>query len=1770
MLIRVSSMKMLSPTLLWSFLSFLVLLPSLSIAQSYSGYNWYFGGSQFGIRFSRSDGSATLVTNQAPAFGNGGSAVASDAANGDLLFYTDGNNIYDRTHTVMPNGTGLGANTAGNQPVAIAKVPGQDNQYYVFTNSANGIAAGSISYRIVDMSLGGNAAFPLPPAGEATTAGNTAVPGHASTSEAMMVIPHANGDDFWLITHANGTPDYTVTQFTPSGPTTTTTFTGLGLIETAENFSYHPGTGRIAVSPQEGTRDVEIINFDPATGGLTFQQTVLNSGVASTTNPAVYDTEWSANGQYLYISRTGEAGIPADVLQYDLNNPSNTLASILPATPAISNSYGLQMGPDSTIYHIYQTAPGTFLIGQISDTDSVSNLVQYDPQPFGTPPPNFNGTQFPSFAPRDTVDMTVSFTSEGLCANAPTSFFPTVAPTADSLRWDFGDGSFSSDWSPVYTYQAGGVFNVSVTAFLNGQTETATNILNITDFDTQINLVQDTTACSCELPFSKKTNPPSPPPNPCTRFTVQAQVNGSGTPQLQWYGPSGLLAGQTTNTLSPDSAGYYYLVATVGGCSTYAGVNIKEYTIQDQRANIWYFGNNAGIDFNPLPDDPAKAISNPVMNAPEGTATISDRNGQVIFFTDGDKVWDRSNTEIAAGIGGEPGASQSALIIPVPGDETLFYIFTTKEVYGTGTYEVRYSLFDLKLNNGTGGLVEQNVLLFARSTERLTGNANWLIAHEYGNNSFRAYRITQQGISNPVISSIGSDHAYAYAENGQGYMKLGSQNRLAVALSTPGVSNVVEVFDFTDSTGVVSNFRTANLNEPNGQVYGVEVSPGGNKLFATLQNGGTSQLVEFAFDSLGIPYLKKPPIAPVTEKLGAIQLGPDGQLYVAADGQQYLKVIQVVEDTTQVSVFQPTNFDLLGGTNSNLGLPNFIQTIADPIQGPGISVSGACIRDSVTFSGAATDPIDEFFWQLSQAGSVLTTSDQETFSYIFSTPGNYSVSLRLTNRCGLDTTMTQNFIINDVPPNPTASVVLCTGSQTLDANPSNLPGLTYVWSTGDSTETITVNRQAIYRVTVTNAAGCVTSGDIRAVDNRPIVNLGNDITICQNTPIAPLNAQNPGATYAWEYNDVPNGNTSRTQSVNTSLVSPPTSEYKVTITDPITSCFVKDSVVYTINPSPTFTSSATDATSCDVNLADGSISVNITGPAGPPAHLFTYSITGPSPNSPSGIDQSVGPLPIASGLQAGVYGITVADQVSGCATIDTEIINNSAFTITSVSRQTTCDPLILRVSHTAVAMPMTYRVINATTAQVVRTGNGAVGSFDVTPGVPTGNYIVELTAGGCVFSSPAQNFAQDAPVVITFNTTDICNGNLTAVTNPAATSFDWSASAAGSLVAPGANTSTVALNPGQWLIRLTADDGPGGSCPGTDSTTVTIDNYLPDFAQTDACQDIVTLTASPQGNFTYRWFIDNPNPTPDTYVPGGNVITVTTANDNLPYYVQVVSTVNGCVKPSATKPVQVDGELTVSLVTTTPCEGSPFTLTATPNRSASFQWSIDGALISGEIGPTLNENRAGTYTVTATSATCTATADLDIILAPVTPGLLREEAFICPDPANPNPDTRQVVLDPGDFTSYDWYKDGVSLSWTDPTYTAAETGIFSVNLINAFGCASNDKTEVFEECDPVIVGPNAFRPTSTVTGIGGDMVNQSFRLFTFFIDDEGFQVFIFNRWGEMIYQSPERDFKWNGGYNNNLGQLLPPGTYSYVVRYKSSYRPEEGIQEKRGGVVLLR
>ena len=116
--------------------TFLNLLALTGFSQNLERYNWYFGNSTQAIRFNRTSTLPSIVTKAAP-FGAGGSSTASDPLNANLLFYTDGNNVYDAKNLIMPNGGGLIATSAANQPTAICPVPGQNKKYFIFTNTAN-------------------------------------------------------------------------------------------------------------------------------------------------------------------------------------------------------------------------------------------------------------------------------------------------------------------------------------------------------------------------------------------------------------------------------------------------------------------------------------------------------------------------------------------------------------------------------------------------------------------------------------------------------------------------------------------------------------------------------------------------------------------------------------------------------------------------------------------------------------------------------------------------------------------------------------------------------------------------------------------------------------------------------------------------------------------------------------------------------------------------------------------------------------------------------------------------------------------------------------------------------------------------------------------------------------------------------------------------------------------------------------------------------------------------------------------------------------------------------------------------------------------------------------------------------------------------------------------------------------------------------------------------------------------------------------------------
>jgi len=418
---------------------------------------------------------------------------------------------------------------------------------------------------------------------------------------------------------------------------------------------------------------------------------------------------------------------------------------------------------------------------------------------------------------------------------------------------------------------------------------------------------------------------------------------------------------------------------------------------------------------------------------------------------------------------------------------------------------------------------------------------------------------------------------------------------------------------------------------------------------------------------------------------------------------------------------------------------------------------------------------------------------------------------------------------------------------------------------------------------------------------------------------------------------------------------------------------------------------------------------------------------------------------------------------------------------------------------------------------------------------------------------------------------DLCALTLTAT---GGTTYTWSASPANGLVVtpPPGPTATVNLRPDAGIVTYTVKGEGAAACPHTESITLNVGNIpVPAITQTTACAETAIMNATPVGTFNYRWYV-NGSGTPDPTL-GGSAIPLTLANDGTSYEVEIFEPVSGCTRKSIPFVAHVFGVVDASLASTPPCnDDQPITLTAaTVAIGATFSWTRDGTPIAGVTTPITQQTAEGRYQVIVTKGTCSATAELQISRAALPEGELPNIAIICDDPENNDPETASVDLDPGSFISYDWLKNGITLSYTNRVFTADSKGTYEVKITDAARCSNIDKTEVLNECVPVINGPNAFKPGSTVFNPDRkDLTNSDFWVFTRFIDEDQFKVFIFNRWGEMVYSSTDRFFKWNGGYNNDANRPAPPGTYSYVVQYVSAFRPSEGVKEKRGGVALIR
>lgn len=1213
-------------------------------AQNITERHWYFGANQNAFVYDKGARTATEVDHQATPFGTNGSTVIADKQKGNLLFYSDGEVIYDNQHQILP---GLGADRLNAdltkiQPVVSTPLPGDSTRYLIFTNSGS-----AIEVTTVDASLTGNSTVNEFPRGDVEGAINQST-GITNTGELLKILESTNGQSFWLVTQDVTTLDLIVTEITAAGlgtpatydvfPDSIAAFEATALAIKTDSL----GATTLALSPKRINRNIVLLDFDPATGTPSFQQQLLNTGYTDTGATVIYDLEWSEDGSKLYYSRTGDDTNGGNIYQVDFTDSTTTLPPVVPAlSNTVFRSYGLKRAPDGRIYHLYQDASSAspFQLGSINRPDStVASGINYNNLVFDL---DFAGTQFPEFAPSyfpRPYFTTLDFITLDTCEHRIAKFIAVVDPLPDNYFWNFGDGGFAFGPAVNHEYQSAGGPMVSLTVELDGFTQTVSKFVEIVTVDS-LDLGNDTTICVDE--------------------TLDLSAGNDGVRYI-WS------TGETDSVITVDTAGTYWVEKFfASGCSAYDEIEVTEYGVQSQRFNQWYFGEMAGLDFNTTP--PTALVDANQMFSPEGCATISDESGQLLFYTNGSTVWNKEHNIMVNGtnIGGDSTAAQSAMILPFNEEMTMFYVFTTEEVYGDFTFNLKMSIVDMKKDTARGAVMVKNIPIVECSSERVTASGftgtPYLLAHEYGNNNFRSYQINTNGVVGPLHSSAGEEHIFEEEPRATGYMRFAPGGNF-VAVVIPGATNYVDLLDYDLTNGEVSNSRLIDIEEPGAMIYGLEFAPDVSRLYVTT----SSKVIQYDLDSINsqnpatdIMATKFDGYATTLNTYGAMQTGPDGVIYIAIDGTTQLATISNPSGDDAGASFLESGVDLLGRT-SRLGLPNFTQQVTESPQLPNISTTVACAGQETLFSGQGRDSSIEFYtWDFGD-GTVIANLQNPDTSHVYTVDSTYIVTLTLSNRCDTDSVLTDTVTVFTIPEEPLVptDTALCGGSVTLSAWNVDRSDLNYYWSSGDTTRQVTFNSPTVVDVAIISDFGC--SSDTLTVfigDGESFVDLGPDQTICQFDTLL-LDANDPGPFFTWTENGVEIGD-QRTQQVIAST--PGDFSYAVEVINDFTGCIYRDTLVITVRPAPT--ASQANVINPECSQANGQFALQIDENGS-----FSYQLSGPVAAGPFTFD-GPGETPPFTGLSSGSYTASITNSVTGCTRTEVfQLEDNAGFEMDAIAQ----------------------------------------------------------------------------------------------------------------------------------------------------------------------------------------------------------------------------------------------------------------------------------------------------------------------------------------------------------------------------------------------------------------------------------------------------------------------------------------------------------------------
>ncbi|MDX5346946.1 MAG: hypothetical protein LPK19_06845, partial [Hymenobacteraceae bacterium] len=329
---------------------------------------------------------------------------------------------------------------------------------------------------------------------------------------------------------------------------------------------------------------------------------------------------------------------------------------------------------------------------------------------------------------------------------------------------------------------------------------------------------------------------------------------------------------------------------------------------QQKQAAWWFFGDSAGVNFNTTPP---QVILNSQAPTGVGAGTVSDAKGNLLFYTNGDKVWNWQHQVIWSNPA--PARAANIIIMPVPGKKSQYYVFWQKQFV---QYLV-YIIVDMQLNSGMGGVISSSQTPQLVSNDHVwagpgillhqNGTDFWIVVDKQGTDSLFSYPVTTNGIGNPIGNKLST--VLSPTQNYIAQFKASPNSRKLAILRYGNSFNDSKTYilDFNRTTGVIT--LENEITRPNNFVgmtafESLSFSPDNKLLYITAPFFKNIFLSGVTIYQLEIANLTSVKLLSTNDSIGFIpsnntyfntfsdiQLGIDGKLYIAVQYHTYLSII---------------------------------------------------------------------------------------------------------------------------------------------------------------------------------------------------------------------------------------------------------------------------------------------------------------------------------------------------------------------------------------------------------------------------------------------------------------------------------------------------------------------------------------------------------------------------------------------------------------------------------------------------------------------------------------------------------------------------------------------------------------------------------------------------------------------------------------------------------------------------------------------------------------